>query len=230
MDSRPKLLVIDDDAAFLKAVEHAFESKFQLFTTERCLQGIELAQQEKPDLILLDLLLPDIDGVLACKLLKSKKETRDIPVIAITGVEDDERRSEALLSGADDLVSKPLRPKELLVRIQSRLHKKTRVAPAKHEILSCGNLRIDLDKLEVFVGTRSVKLTSVEVKLLSFFVRNKGSVITRETLLDNIWKETEVNDRVVDNRILALRKKLRGFNHQFVTHYGIGYSLREKKR
>lgn len=188
------------------------------------------AQQVKPDLILLDILLPDIDGALACKMLKTRKETRDIPVIAVTGVEDDERRSEVLLSGADDLVSKPLRPKELAVRIARLRQQGMKTAAPRRETLSCGNLKIDLDKMEVTVGSRSVKLTSIEVKLLSFFVRNKGSVISRETLLNSIWKDDEVNDRVVDNRILTLRKKLRGFNHQFVTHYGVGYSLREKKR
>lgn len=228
---KQNLLLIEDDPAFAHAVTAAFEPQFRVSVAGSAEEGIKLAEMEKPDLILLDIMLPVMDGIAACRELKSRADTADIPVIIVTSREDDERRSEALLAGADDLVSKPLRPKELLLRIQARLRARTAAAGSnsRHGVLSCGNLKLDLDKLEVRIGGRSIRLTSTDMRLLRFFMLSKGNVMSRQSLLDAVWPDKSVNDRVVDNRILALRKKLRGFNHNFITVYGVGYCLREKR-
>ncbi|MBI3557760.1 MAG: response regulator transcription factor [Deltaproteobacteria bacterium] len=165
MDSKYRVLVIDDDSQVRDAIKFALSSRFTVTTAATGNEGLRLARLEQPDLILLDLLMPERDGIAICRILRADQDTRAIPVIMLTGSDDDEMRAKALSSGADDLVSKPFRPKEFSVRIEQTIREiKTRPRPALST--TCGNLTLDPSKVEARVNGRRIDLSILEFSLL----------------------------------------------------------------
>ena len=232
MGTQYKLLIIDDDLGIREAIQAVLSSQFIIVTAPDAKTGIKRAIEETPDLILLDILMVGMNGIEACKAIRATPGISNIPIIMITATHDDERRAEALLAGADDLVSKPFRPKEFIARILAKLGNSPGQAGEADYVLtprghiSCGNLEIDLDKFEATVGGEPLVLTGIEVKLLKLFVKNKDRILAREQILDAIWKDKSVSDRAIDNHILSLRKKLTTFDHEIVSVYGAGYGLK----
>lgn len=172
--------------------------------------------------------MPGVDGITVCKQLKEDPWTAKIPVLIMTASDSDERRAEALLAGADDLASKPFRPKEFLLRIANKIQKAREhgeKAPVQ-EILKCGNLTLDLGRLEASIDGRSVQLSVIEIQLLRLLIRHKTQILRRDFLLDAVWHDKDVSDRVVDNHIVSLRKKLTDFDHEIVSVYGAGYGIK----
>lgn len=178
----------------------------------------------RPDLVLIDWMLPDLSGLELTRLLKRTKETQDLPVIMLTARGDEQDKVAGLEGGADDYVTKPFSPRELLARINAVLR---RVTPGgEDEIVDQGGLILDTASERVLVGDRTVSLGPTEYRLLSFFMTHAERVYSRSQLLDRVWGgNVYVEERTVDVHIRRLRKALEdvGFDHYIQTVRGSGY-------
>jgi len=188
---------------------------------------LEFLKYSQPELIVLDLMLPDMDGLEICKYLKKHDSLSSIPIIMLTAKSEEIDKILGLELGADDYVTKPFSPKELIARIRAVLRRNyERDNP---EVLSAaGILTIDTDKHEVRVRSRKVKLTTTEFRILQLLASKKGWVFSREKILDYLWgQEKAVVDRTVDVHIKHLREKLGEAASLIINIRGVGYKLEE---
>jgi two-component system phosphate regulon response regulator PhoB len=188
-----------------------------------------MALRERPSLIILDLMLPEMDGKDVCRALKSNPLTRSIPILMLTAKVEEMDRVIGFELGADDYVTKPFSPRELVLRVKAILHRKE--APYEGEkTIQINDLLIDIDRHLVSSKKRPLPLTSTEFKLLVELVTNRGRVQTRERLLDKVWGYTyEGYARTVDTHIRRLREKLGPLGNSIETIRGVGYRFREEK-
>ena len=192
--------------------------------------GLEKAKKEKPSLIILDLMLPGMDGKDVCRVIKSNALTQSIPILMLTAKAEEMDRVIGFELGADDYVTKPFSPKELVLRIKAILRRRE-VSQENEESMEIGDLKIDLDRHQVFVKKAPVQLTSTEFKLLFELAHTRGRVQTRERLLDKVWGYTyEGYARTVDTHIRRLREKLGACGDYIETLRGVGYRFREEDR
>jgi len=188
---------------------------------------LNFLKRKIPDLIILDLMLPDADGLEICKYLKKKNEFFSIPIIMLTAKSDETDKVLGLELGADDYVTKPFSPKELVARVKAVLRRKGQKEES-NVIEIGGMLLIDMEKYEVRVEGKRIELTSTEFKILTLLSSKKGWVFTRERILDHLWgDEKAVLDRTVDVHINNLRGKLGKAKHLIKNVRGIGYKLEE---
>jgi DNA-binding response OmpR family regulator len=166
-----------------------------------------LAASRKPDLVLLDLMLPDADGMDICRVLKSDDETKDIPVIMLTAKSMETDKVTGLDSGADDYITKPFSPREMVARVKAVLRRTSGLAQG---VIKIGELiEIDQERFRVTLRGEAVPVTAVEFRILAFLAANRGKVFSRERILDHLWgNEKAVIDRTVDVHIKNLREKL----------------------
>lgn len=226
MDRR-KILLIEDDLENQSLLKDILSDKFLVLTAKDGEEGFRMAIANAPDLILLDLMMPKLDGVETCGLLRSHESTRHIPVIVLTATSDFEMQLKALDLGADDLLQKPFRPRELLARMSTKLRRlEESKKPVSH--LRCGDLEMDLDRFECRINQTPIVLSVLEFNLLRFFVENFNRVLSREKILRAVWREAVVTDRTVDTHMTSLRKKLQGSSLAFATLYGAGYILKSR--
>lgn len=180
----------------------------------------------KPDLIILDLMLPDMDGLEICKLLKSKSDYKHIPIIILTAKGDETDKIVGLELGADDYVTKPFSPRELIARIKAVLRRNMPVEHDKKIVI--GMIIIDTEKYEVSIKGKKIALTSTEFRILNLLSKRKGKVFTREEILDYLWaNDKTVTDRTIDVHIKHLRDKLREAGKYIKNVRGIGYKIEE---
>jgi two-component system response regulator MtrA len=184
--------------------------------------GLAKATSEKPDLILLDIMLPILSGYDACSLLKKDEKTRRIPIIFLSAKNSIPDITQGLTTGADDYIPKPFDYKELLARIKTRLRKTEESAA---EILQVGDLRIDPGTREVAFAGKVAQLTLTEFDILRCLAAKAGSVVTREDILREVWKDesAKTNDRTIDVHIRALRRKIPPLTKHIISIYGVGY-------
>jgi len=191
--------------------------------------GLELAKKERPSLIILDLMLPEMDGKDVCRALKSNPPTRSIPILFLTAKGEEVDRVIGLELGADDYVTKPFSPRELVLRVKAILRRKD--TPYEGEkTIQIDDLLIDIDRHVVTSKKKPISLTSTEFKLLVELATNRGRVQTRDRLLDKVWGYTyEGYARTVDTHIRRLREKLGPLGNSIETIRGVGYRFREEK-
>jgi len=202
---KKKLLVIDDDPDILRVLKANLELYgYGVLTAERWFAAQELLKGSGPDLIILDLMLPDADGIAVCKHLRSHHPT--IPIIMLTAKDRVSDKVAGLESGADDYIVKPFETLELVARVKSCLR---RGAPAE-ETVSIGDLHVDFRAREVTVRGRKIELTHKEYELLRFFIDHRGEVVTRDRIRENIWKSSTLYSwsRVIDVHVQHLRQKI----------------------
>ncbi len=187
---------------------------------------LDSLEKQVPDLILLDLMLPDIDGLEVCKLLRRKEEWAAIPVIMVTARGEEGDKVLGLELGADDYITKPFSSKELVARVKTVLRRGSSQAPAKR-IEVDGRLVLDLERYEVLVEGKKIDLTSTEFKILRLLASKKGRVFTRDQILDYLWgHEKIVLDRTIDVHIRNLREKLGPRAARMIQNIrGVGYKL-----
>ena len=222
------ILVVEDDPSISQVLEYALKVEGNTVrTTQRGKEAVELARQIAPDLILLDVGLPDIDGFEVCRLIRTFST---VPVIFLTSRGDEINRVVGLEIGADDYVVKPFSTRELVARIKAirRRYAAGQNAPAtQSELLRYGPIEIDPDKFRVACHGREVLLTRQEFKLLEVLVNHPGRVFSREQALDRAWGDgAGVTDRTIDVHIKTLRKKFGAFDF-IETVRGMGYRARE---
>lgn len=220
------ILVVDDDPDVQELVSYNLEqNEYQ----PRCVgtgdEALERAKKDVPDLILLDLMLPDIDGLTVCRALKADANTSFIPIIMLTAKGEEVDVVTGLELGADDYVVKPFSPRILLARIRTKLrHSQEEVA---ENMIKIENLALDPGCREVWVDGESVQLTYTEFEILSQLVKRPGWVFSRTTLIDAVRGENyAVTERSVDVQVVGLRKKLGTFGDRIETVRGVGYRLR----
>jgi DNA-binding response OmpR family regulator len=236
-DRRTKLLVIEDDDKILEAISVYFSGAgYNVQTAEDGLAGVQAALADRPDVIVLDLMLPKMDGLAVCRELREK--TPYIPILMLTAKDDVVDKVLGLEMGADDYITKPFSLRELEARIKSVLRRVRAVARTEsggeEAPIVRGRLRIDPAKREVSVGDRQVELTPKEFELLRLFASNPGRVFPRKYLLEKIWDYSyEGYDRTIDSHINRLRAKIEDNpeNPQMVlTVWGIGYKFSDEQR
>ena len=189
--------------------------------------GLTKARAEKPDFIILDLMLPKIPGLEVCKILKSEAATRHIPILMLTARAEEIDRVVGLECGADDYVTKPFSPREIVLRIKAILRRGA--AEEADDRLSAGPITIDPARHEVLVNGKRVELTSLEFKLLRTLMQRRGRVQERDRLLNEVWGyESVIDTRTVDTHVRRLREKLGRAGEVVETVRGFGYRVREK--
>ena len=220
------ILVVDDEVDVLELVVYNMKkSGFQTLSARDGATGLQKARNDMPALIVLDLMLPGIDGTEICRQLKADPKTAHIPVIMLTAKADEVDRIVGLELGADDYVTKPFSPRELVLRVK-KLLARGKAAPA--EVLKAGNITIDLAKHQASVGGNAIELTATEFKLLATLLERRGRVQTRDALLTDVWGyEGDVDTRTVDTHMRRLREKLGKAADAIETVRGVGYRFAE---
>ncbi len=225
-----RIMVVEDEEAIVRLISYNLTKEgFKVLTSNDGLEALEKIRTEKPDLIILDIMLPGIDGYEICRQIR--KEDITIPVIMLSARNEELDKVLGLELGGDDYVTKPFSPRELIARVRALLRRVQRAEKTPdHEIISIGKLALDLSSHEVKLNEQVVKLTPKEFELLEFLIRNKGRAVSRDQLLDRVWDYDFSGDtRIVDVHISRLREKidLEPKNPYIQTVRGIGYKFRE---
>ncbi|MHB1287037.1 MAG: response regulator [Leptospirales bacterium] len=221
------ILVIEDETDILTLLKHYLRQEhFEILTAQNGIDGLAQAKALRPDLILLDLMLPGLDGLSVNRSLKKDPVTAGIPVVILTAKADETDRIIGLELGADDYIVKPFNPKELLARIKAILRRIDQEHPLQTERYSFGGVELDIARHEAKAGNTLMDLTAKEFSLLMTLIRNAGRVLDRQTLLDLVWgTEYEGTDRTVDVHIRRLRKKMGEYQDRILTVKQIGYKF-----
>ena len=221
------ILIVEDEEDIAGLIAHHMQGAgFNIMVAYNGAAAFKEISKQLPDLILLDLMLPDIDGIEVCKMLKQKPGTRDIPIIMVTAKAEEVDRIVGLELGADDYVVKPFNTRELVLRVKGVL-KRIKAPVEEQKALSQGELTLDMDAHRVTLQGREIELTLTEFKLLRELLLNKGRVRSREVLLNNVWGYTfEGYDRTVDTHVQRLRRKLKDYGEIIETVRGIGYMVK----
>ncbi len=225
---RKRILVVEDDQDILSLIEwHLKAEGYQPLIEKDGQRGLDVALREKPDLIVLDLMLPSLDGLEICKVLKKNEATEHIPVIMLTAKGEEIDRIIGFELGADDYMVKPFSPRELLLRIKVIIRRAAGISE-KPVIIRYDGLVIDPERHTVTIDEVPLELTITEYNLLFELVKTKGRVLTRDHLLDRVWGyRFEGYHRTVDTHIRRLRQKLGSFAENIETVRGIGYRFKE---
>jgi two-component system phosphate regulon response regulator PhoB len=223
------VLTIDDEKDLIELVRYNLEKEgFRVRGALDGETGLAMALQEKPELVLVDLMLPGMDGLEVCRRLRADSRTAAIPLIMLTAKSGESDRVVGLELGADDYVTKPFSSRELTARVRALLRR----TEGYHEppaLLRRGDLVIDLERRQVTCGDRAIELTATEFRLLHFLASHPGRVYSRGELIDNVLgRDVEVLDRTVDVHILALRRKLGKDGALVDTVRGFGYRFQQE--
>jgi two-component system phosphate regulon response regulator PhoB len=227
MDAGPgrKILIIEDenDVADLLALSLR-KGGFKVSTAADGASGLQNARDDRPDFVILDLMLPKMSGLEVCRILKSDSATSHIPVLMLTAKAEEIDRIVGLEFGADDYVTKPFSPREIMLRIRAILRR----GDKPEEMLQAGAISIDPARHQVRVNGKRVHLTSLEFKLLRTLMHRRGRVQDRDKLLNDVWGyESVIDTRTVDTHVRRLREKLGKAGDAIETVRGFGYRLRE---
>lgn len=240
MEDRLKILVVDDDPLIRELIQVYLEEEFMVIHAENGLQAIEKVQTDKPSLVLLDIMLPVLNGWEVCKQIRTFCQ---VPIIMVSAKGEEIDKILGLELGAEDYITKPFSPRELLARVKAQIRRSLIGKEAKKgfaestdtgnsisdDFLNLPGLQINFKKYQVLLNGLEVDLTAKEFDLLAFLTRNRGQVFTREQLVNKVWGFDYVGDtRAVDSAIKRLRKKINNEekNHIFIhTVRGIGYSF-----
>ncbi len=221
-----KILVIEDETDLLQVLEYNLtQAGHSVTCASKGYSGLELARKDLPQVILLDLMLPDVSGTDVCRLLKERADTKSIPVIMVTARGEEIDRVVGFELGADDYVVKPFSVRELLLRIQAILRRNKRdVEGEPTDLIEFGVLRIDRGAHRVWVDTQEIELTALEFRLLVTLYERKNRVQTRTALLDEVWGiQADITTRTVDTHVKRLREKLEAARDYVETVRGVGY-------
>jgi len=223
-----KILVVDDETDVIDMlVVNLRGAGFQVTSVEDGSSALAKARSESPSLIILDLMLPGMSGLEICKVLKGDAATRHIPVIMLTAKGEEVDKIVGLELGADDYVTKPFSPRELILRINRSLRRGKDKSPSQ-EKLTVGELVLDHARHEVLVKGQPVDLTATEFRLLALLMERRGRVHGRDRLLNDVWGyESVIDTRTVDTHVRRLREKLGPLANYIETVRGVGYRISE---
>lgn len=227
--SKLKVLVVDDEADAVELIAFNLKSSgFEVIKASDGEEALRKARASMPDVILLDVMMPEVDGLEVCKILRRDGATAHIPIIIVTAKAAEIDRVLGLELGADDYVTKPFSPRELVLRVKNLLRRRqTETTLSDH--YQYGPLAIDIARHEVTVRGQPVELTATEFKLLALLVQRHGRVQTREQLLQDVWEyDATIDTRTIDTHMRRLREKLGPAAPYLSTVRGLGYRFAEK--
>jgi len=224
-----RILVIDDEPDLLELVRiNLLQAGYRVETADSGRRGLELLRRSKPDLVILDLMLPDLSGTELCRQVRSDSELARTPIIMLTAKADEVDRVVGFEVGADDYVVKPFSPRELTLRVAAVLRRKPARAPHGAVKLEHGPLLLDAERHRCFVDGSEVKLTAKEFDLLERLMTRPGRVMTRDFLLEHVWgTDISVTARTIDTHLKRLREKLGPAGELIETVRGVGYRFAE---
>jgi two-component system phosphate regulon response regulator PhoB len=224
-----RILVVDDEPDLLELVRvNLSQAGFEVETAETGRQALERVRRTPPDLLILDLMLPDLSGTEVCRHLRQDSSLAEIPIIMLTARADEVDRVVGLEVGADDYVTKPFSPRELTLRVRAVLRRRQPGSAGSSQVLERAALRLDPVRHRCFVDQTEVELTAKEFALLHGLMMRPGRVMTREQLLDDVWgTDIAVTTRTIDTHLKRLREKLGSASHLIETVRGVGYRFAE---
>lgn len=226
--AKSKVLVVDDETSIREFITSILSDRYDVVGAGSGLEAVRLARSERPDVVLLDILMPGNDGIACLQELRSRPETAHLPILMLTALNQPDARVRAFTAGADDFISKPFEPDELIARIESKLNRFKALSNVTALVLRLGNVVVDLASLRVTVDGREMSLGPVEFKILSLLMRQKGRLTRREDLENFVWSNQPPSERGLDSHIFSLRKKLQDSTLLLQTIYGTGYTLSVK--
>lgn len=219
-----RVLIVDDDPDIVRLVGYNLRhAGYDVQTVSSGRQALDLVQKQPPDLIVLDVMLPDVDGLEVCRMLRQQTSSRRIPILMLTARGEEIDRVVGFELGADDYVSKPFSPRELVLRIKSILR---RSGSGRTDVMHAGRIQILPERRQCFVGSTPVSLTAKEFDLLLELMKAGGNVLTREVLMDKVWGyHGEATSRTLDTHVRRLREKLGDDGERVETVRGVGYRM-----
>ena len=225
---KPTILVVDDEEDAVELIEFNLKAAgYNVITACDGKEALKKARLMMPDLILLDLMLPEVDGLEVCKILRRDPATSAIPILMLTAKSAEIDRVLGLELGADDYVTKPFSPRELVLRVKG-LFRRREATEEKSDHIRLGDLFIDIPRHQVTVRDRRIDLTATEFKLITVLAQRRGRVQSREQLLHDVWEyDTLIDTRTVDTHMRRLRKKLGVAARCLDTVRGVGYRFIE---
>lgn len=227
--AQPVILIVEDDRDILDLVAyHLEQAGYKVLSAMDGAQGLRLCREERPDLVVLDLMLPKLEGKEVCRQIRRGTVTKRMPVLMLSAKAEEVDRIVGFEIGADDYMTKPFSPRELVLRIEAILNRTRQLDPSSNLIRFPGII-IDPDRHKVEVDGQELVLTATEFRLLQYLATHAGRVQTREVLLDQVWGYSfEGYARTVDTHVRRLRKKLGSLQDRIETVRGIGYRFREE--
>jgi DNA-binding response OmpR family regulator len=227
--SKERILIIEDDKHISKLVKYNLEKAgYDSIMVEDGEEALDILDKQGVDLIILDIMLPKMDGFEVCRLIKQDPKLKNIPIIMLTAKGEEVDRIVGLELGADDYVVKPFSPRELILRIKAIL-KRGKIEESPKDIIQRGDLIINVPKHRVTVNNKEIELTPIEFKLLVTLIERKGRIQSRDQLLSDVWDiHADVFTRTVDTHIKRLREKLGKIGNQIETVRGLGYRFKEE--
>ena len=224
-----KILVVDDEALLVKGIRFNLQNEgYEVVTGSNGLEAVQLAKDPGVSLVVLDVMMPEMDGLTACGKIR---EFSDVPIILLTAKVDDMDKLMGFEHGADDYITKPFNILELKARIKALLRRSSNVQKTNISMLTIGDIRLDLDARNAYVGSKLVDLTAKEFDVVEYLMKNPNHVYSRENLLDTIWSYEYRSDiRTVDVHIRRLREKLEANPAEpkyIMTKWGVGYYFKK---
>ena len=224
-----KVLLVEDEEDIREMVHfNLFKERYQVLLASDGQTAVDVATKELPELIVLDVMLPKMDGFEVCERLKNDPQTKKIPIIMLTAKGEEEDVIKGLEVGADDYITKPFSPKVLLARIKAVLRRSKNIVKGPKNVFTLNDIKIDLSKRQTFIRNTELKLTYTEFQILHLLAQKSGWVFTRGQIVDSIRGENHaITDRSVDVQIVNLRKKMGDQGHLIETVRGVGYRFKE---
>ncbi len=228
--AKERILVVDDEEDILELVRfHLAREGYQLTLAATGEEALKKAKLDTFDLIVLDLMLPGLDGLEVAKALKADARTRGVPVVMLTAKGEDADVVTGLEIGADDYITKPFSPRVLMARVKAVLRRRSKGALDDTKVVTIHELEIHPGRRAVLAGGKALELTFTEFQLLSVLARRPGWVFTRSQIVDAVrGSDYPVTDRSVDVQVVGLRKKLGAYGHYIETVRGVGYRFKER--
>jgi two-component system, OmpR family, phosphate regulon response regulator PhoB len=226
--TQERILVVDDEPDIVALVAyHLAKAQYRVTTASTGTDALTIARSERPSLLVLDLMLPGMSGFDVLTHLRAEDATRNIAVLMLTARKEEQDRIRGLSLGADDYLTKPFSPQELVLRVGAILRRTTAAAEAPNDLLQIGTIKIDRAAHRVAIGADEVELTPTEYKLLITLAERRGRVQARGLLLETVWEAApDIQTRTVDMHIQRLRTKLGPAGDQIETVRGFGYRMR----
>ena len=217
-----KILLVDDEKDILEFLSYNLEKEgFIVLTTNNGIRGLELAEEHKPDLIILDVMMPEMDGMEVCQRIRDIQELEEVLILFLTARSEEYSELAGFDAGADDYITKPIKPKLLISRVNAILKRKR---STKEDFqIQIGNINIDKEKHMLRYNNEELHLARKEFNLLYYLMTIPGKAFTREEIINTIWKDAVVGDRTIDVHIRKIREKIG--NHHIKTIKGVGYKF-----
>lgn len=221
------ILLVDDDPDIREFISFNLDKEgFKVETAKNGSEGVELCKKHKPDLVLLDVMMPGMDGIEACELIRATPEISHTLIAFLSARGEDYSQVAGFESGADDYITKPIRPKVLVSRIKALLRRNASADESQSTTIQSGNLRIDLEKYQVFLGEEILDMPRKEFELLQLLASKPGKVFSRDSIMDRVWgTEVVVGGRTIDVHIRKIREKIG--DDRIKTIKGVGYKFED---